>query len=189
MIRRSLTLLALACSLAAALGAAYAQAAPESGAATGAHGWGSDLSRQAGGQINHNNWTYDRSTELGSAASDTATTSSKDYLGNSGGLAPTTTALTAPASVNNQPLPSGEFSLGFGAGSAQPYTGPYKGGPYGGQLPQTSTSSVDLDVTSLSGMGGFKIEKPNEFQNTLKTEGAPGALNEQGGTDDKFTGF
>jgi hypothetical protein len=50
------------------------------------------------------------------------------------------------------PIPSGHWTFGFDGNADAQYHGPYTGGPdyaVGGQLPHTSTSSVDLNV------GGF----------------------------------
>lgn len=189
MIRRSLTIVFAACCFAAAIPGAIAQSAFDSTADTGDFGNNTDFSRQGGGQVIHNNSAYDRSRGLGSVWGDTRTTNTGNYLGNSGGLAPTTTGLTAPNSVNNAPIPSGSFDLGFGPGSSQPFTGPYNAGPYGGLLPPTATSSVDIDVSNLSNKGGFNIQKPNEFRDMLKNENIPSTFNEQGGTDNPMTGF
>jgi len=82
---------------------------------------------------------------------ETRTTDSQGYLDpNNSQLPLVQTGLMAPGSVNPSPIPSGQFDLGFPEGSPQTYRGIYNrpSGPAGSTLPQTSTSSVDLNVES-----------------------------------------
>lgn len=67
-------------------------------------------------------------------------------------LKKTTTRLIAPVSdyINKAPFPSGTWTLGFPSQGAKPYLGvdasrTPESGP-GGSLPQTSTSSVDINI-------------------------------------------
>lgn len=195
MIRRSFYPGFLSCIfIAATAGSAMAQTALDSTAATGDFGRGSDYTRQGGGGVIHDNRAYDRSLDLGAWSVDTLPTSTRNYLGNSGGLAPTTTQLMAPSSVNNNPIPSGTFNLGFGQGYSQPYTGPYTtpfGSGFGGGfgIPVTGTGSVEIDIMGAGYNTGFTYSQPSEYMQAMKQEGMPSTLNEQGGADDKVAGF
>lgn len=151
-------LLALSVSL-----PANSQSAVNSGAATGDFGNSTEKSWQDSGasQVNQQYQSFDRYRPLGSGFGnnkDTLRTRTQNYLMNSGGLPDTATGLNATKSVSPSPMNSGGFSLGFGGGGSRPYTGPYRSGPYGDSLPQTSTSSIDFDVTS--GEGGFNLRAP-----------------------------
>jgi hypothetical protein len=55
--------------------------------------------------------------------------------------------LLAPNSVNNAPYPSGTFTYGFPNESVGPYMG-VSNRTVGGYLPQTSTSSVDINIVA-----------------------------------------
>jgi hypothetical protein len=55
--------------------------------------------------------------------------------------------LLAPSSVNNAPYPSGTFTYGFPNESIGPYMG-VSNRTVGGFLPQTSTSSVDINIVA-----------------------------------------
>lgn len=81
------------------------------------------------------------------------------------GLNMVSTAPMAPGTVNNIPIPSGQFNYGFntsGPGAfAQPYYGSYaSGNRTGSMLPQVSTGSVDFNTVDNSGFvpyGGSPI--------------------------------
>jgi hypothetical protein len=69
--------------------------------------------------------------------------------------------LLAPQSVNMSPYPSGQFSYGFPNEPAAPFMGVSRGS-VGGILPNTATSSVDINIVSgptvltggINAMGG-----------------------------------
>lgn len=192
MIRRSLYLKVLGVALFLATTGANAQTALDSTASTGEYGYGTDYTRQGGGGVIHDNRAYDRSLDLGEWSTDTLRTNTRNYLGNSGGLAPATTGLIAPNSVSNNPIPSGTFNLGFGQGYMQPYTGPYAtpfSGAFGGLVPFTGTGSVNVDIMGAGYNTGFAFNHESEYMQTMKNEGMPSTLNEQGGVDNHLAGF
>jgi hypothetical protein len=65
-------------------------------------------------------------------------------------------SLLAPNSVNNNPYPSDQFTYGFPMEGSAPFMG-VDHGSYGGTLPATSTSSVNLNSVQLPW-----IRLPNE---------------------------
>lgn len=176
---------------------AGAQNAYDTTAATGDYGYSSDYTRQGGGGVVHHNQAYDRSMPLGSIFGvDTGRTRTRNYLGNSGGLARATTQLIAPGSVNMAPIPSGTWSLGFGGGSPQAYTGPGSGNGLGpgiqlgtGFIPFTGTGSVDVDVFGPGYNTGFRFEQQSPYNKVMMDENMPSTFNELGGTDDQISGF
>ena len=159
----------------ASLPAATAQSAFNSTADTGDMGNTSEKTFQNSGasQVNQQYDAYDRSRALGSGFGndkDTMTTSTKNYLQNSGGLLPTTTGLNAPKSVSPTPIRSGNFSLGFGGGSTEINRNGYRqSGAYGGSLPATSLGSVDIDTTSGQGANG--LARPNPLLDATRNSG------------------
>jgi len=63
-------------------------------------------------------------------------------------LPPAATTLEAPKSGMAGAIPSGQFTFGFPNSGFDVYRGAYQGAAnFGGYLPPTSTSSVDLDIT------------------------------------------
>jgi hypothetical protein len=63
-------------------------------------------------------------------------------------LPPAATTLEAPKSGMAGGIPSGQFNFGFPNSGFDVYRGAYQGaGNFGGFLPPTSTSSVDIDIT------------------------------------------
>lgn len=85
-------------------------------------------------------------------------------------LPPAATSLEAPKSGLAGPIPSGQFTYGFPNSGYDVYRGAYTGaGNFGGFLPPTSTSSVDLDICGpvgpaprfIDGQGpGANINRP-----------------------------
>jgi hypothetical protein len=67
-------------------------------------------------------------------------------------LPPAATSLEAPKSGLAGPIPSGQFNYGFPNSGYDIYRGAYQGAAnFGGFLPPTSTSSVDLNTVDLGG--------------------------------------
>lgn len=177
-IQSQVGVLATAILLSFAPTCAFAQSATDSGADTGDFGntSGRTWADSGASQVNQQYGAYDRFRPLGSGfgnSKDTLPTRTRSYLSNSGGLLPTCTGLNASKSVSSAPINSGGFGLGaIGSGSARPYTGAYRSGPYGDSLPPTSTGSVDFDVTS--GQGGFNLTAPSaasKFLNAARNGG------------------
>jgi hypothetical protein len=89
-----------------------------------------------------------------SQAEQTKSTRTRDYLQQSRqgalgsqGLDRAGTELLAPNSVDTRPFPSGSFNLGFFGAPQHMYGGPWASNT-NSSLPQTSTGSVDLDITN-----------------------------------------
>ncbi len=78
-------------------------------------------------------------------------------------LYPSTTALEAPKSGLAGPIPSGQFNYGFPNSGYDVYRGAYQGSAnFGGYLPPTSTSSVDLNIVDNGGGGPSRSSGPQD---------------------------
>lgn len=76
-------------------------------------------------------------------------------------LPPAATALEAPKSGLAGPIPSGQFNYGFPNSGYDVYRGAYTGAAnFGGYLPPTSTSSVDINIVDNSGRGPGRGNAP-----------------------------
>lgn len=98
------------------------------------------------------------------------------------------TGVLAPESVNQAPIPSGQYTFGFPGGQGQAYRGPYKGGggssggggfSVGTNLPPTSTSSC-LPITILDDEKGVPAGGP-VYGNSMGGGGGGGGGSGGGG--------
>lgn len=144
--------LAITLSIAAlAVASSNCPANAQSSGTAGIYGQSDNVTTSDQYYLNNNNYATQDFAKAGWGAPGSGTKGSQAAISR-GGLLPTYQATLGNTSdsVDMSSLPSGTFNYGFPNLGAQPYFGPYQNsGTQGSQLPQTSTSSVDINTCDL----------------------------------------